>query len=49
MREFLRKLLFVLRHIFLLRIGLISSLDAAAAAAARAGGLVEIPNLADFV
>jgi hypothetical protein len=46
MREFLRILLLVLRRIFLLWIGFASSLDAEAA---RAGGLVEFPHLADFV
>jgi hypothetical protein len=45
MREFLRMILLV-RRIFLLLIGLASLLDAAAA---RARGLVEFPNLADFV
>jgi hypothetical protein len=39
-------LLLVLPRIFLLLIGLASSLDAAAA---HAEGLVESPNLADFV
>jgi hypothetical protein len=43
MREFLRIFLLVLRRIFLLLIGLASSLDA------TARGLIEFPNLADFV
>jgi hypothetical protein len=43
MREFLRIFLLVLRHIFLILIGLASSLDGAAR------GLVEFSKLADFV